>query len=92
VEAAFKLKDGSQVIGALSAKVITLQGIPHMISVTRDITERKQTEEALKQNYAEIERVNNVTVGREVRMVELKREVNTLLKAVGQPEKYRIAG
>ena len=63
-----------------------------MISVTRDITERKQTEEALKQNYAEIERVNNVTVGREVRMVELKREVNTLLKAVGQPEKYRIAG
>jgi len=56
------------------------------------ITERKHAEEALKQNYAEIERVNNVTVGREVRMIELKREVNALLKAAGQPEKYRIAG
>ena len=56
------------------------------------ITERKHAEEALKQNYAEIERVNNVTVGREVRMIELKREVNALLKAAGQPEKCRIAG
>ena len=60
--------------------------------VGRDITDRKLAEEALKQNYAEIERVNNVTVGREVRMIELKREVNALLKAAGQSEKYRIVG
>jgi diguanylate cyclase (GGDEF)-like protein/PAS domain S-box-containing protein len=44
-EAIFQQKDGSQIFGMMSAKIITLQGTPHIISVTRDITERKQAEE-----------------------------------------------
>ena len=57
-----------------------------------DITKRKKAEEALQKKYAEIERFHLVTVGREVRMIELKKEINALLKAAGQPEKYRIVG
>lgn len=56
----------------------------------RDITVRKHAEEVLRQKYAELERFNKVTVGREIRMIELKQEINALLKAAGQPAKYRI--
>jgi len=45
VEAVFQRKDGSQRDGMLSARIISLQGEPHIISVTRDITGRKQAEE-----------------------------------------------
>lgn len=40
-------KDGTERVGLLSAKIIHLQGIPHIISVTRDITGRKQVEQIL---------------------------------------------
>lgn len=46
LEARFRRKDGSIVYGLMSARVIPLQGTPHIISITRDITERKQAEEA----------------------------------------------
>jgi two-component system cell cycle sensor histidine kinase/response regulator CckA len=44
LEAKFRRKDGSLAYGQMSARVIMLQGVPHIISVTRDITERKQAE------------------------------------------------
>ena len=87
-------KDGkrfwaSVVFTALRDKDGALRGFG---KVTRDLTERKQTEAKLKQKYDEIERFNRVTVGREMRMIELKKEINGLLKASGQPEKYKIVG
>ena len=63
-----------------------------MLGTYIDITERKEVEEKLKQKYDELDRFNRVTVGREIRMIELKKEINGLLKAAGQPEKYVIAG
>jgi len=38
-----------------------------------DITSRKETEEQLRQNMAELTRFNRATVSRESRMVELKK-------------------
>ena len=32
--------------------------------------------------------MNKFLVGREIEMVELKKEVNALLRKLGQPEKY----
>lgn|GEM_PF-1002117 len=46
-EVRFKRKDGSLVEGLVSANTIHLQGVPHIISVTRDITSRKLWEEML---------------------------------------------
>jgi PAS domain S-box-containing protein len=57
-----------------------------------DITERKRTESELYQKCDELERFNNLVVGRELRMIELKAEINALLNAAGQPVKYRIIG
>jgi len=60
--------------------------------IFQDISSRKQAEEDLRKRYHELERVNRVTVGRELRMIELKAEINGLLRAQGKPEKYKIVG
>lgn len=47
LESVFKSKDGSLKTGLMSARIITLNNKPHILSVTRDITDRKKAEEAL---------------------------------------------
>jgi PAS domain S-box-containing protein len=64
-----------------------IRGAVHFIS---DITERKQNEELLNIKFNEIEQVNNLMVGRELKMIELKKEINKLLKKAGKKEKYKI--
>jgi len=49
LEAIFQRKDGSQFFGMLSAKAFQFLGVPHLLGVTRDITERKRLEEKLQQ-------------------------------------------
>ena len=44
LEAQFRKKDGSLITGLMSARVILLKGVPHIISITRDITELKKHE------------------------------------------------
>ncbi len=45
LEADFRMKDGSIKTGLMSANIINLQGEPHILSITRDITARKKAEE-----------------------------------------------
>lgn len=58
--------------------------------VDEDITERKKAEQALLAKMDELERFHKLTVGREITMVELKKEVNMLLNELGKKSKYRI--
>jgi PAS domain S-box-containing protein len=44
LEARFRRKDGSLATGLMSARMIVLNHVPHIISITRDITQRKQDE------------------------------------------------
>jgi PAS domain S-box-containing protein len=46
-EARFRHKDGSLVSGLMSASLLDIEGVPHILNVTRDITERKKIEEDL---------------------------------------------
>ncbi|MDQ5986407.1 MAG: Sensor histidine kinase RcsC [Syntrophus sp. SKADARSKE-3] len=48
VEAAFRMKNGDIRYGLMSASVIDLNGVPHILNITRDITDRKQVEDALR--------------------------------------------
>jgi PAS domain S-box-containing protein len=56
----------------------------------QDITERKHMEEELKQNVAELEQFSKLAVGREMKMIRLKEEINELLVQLGQGDKYKI--
>jgi PAS domain S-box-containing protein len=49
-ETRFNNKNGSEITGLLSAKLITLHGEPHLLSITRDISDRKKTEDALRES------------------------------------------
>jgi PAS domain S-box-containing protein len=58
-ETIFQRKDGSEITGLMSAKIITLQGSPHIISVTRDITDLKKSNEEIRLKNEELQRINS---------------------------------
>jgi PAS domain S-box-containing protein len=89
LEIRFKNKNGSSSTCLMSAKIILLHGVPHMIGIICDITERKQAEEILRQRNQELERFERLVVGRELRMVELKKQIASLKKQFDKLEKTK---
>lgn len=65
--------------------------LDHFVSVFDVITERKQAEAKLQEQLAELSRWHQASLGREDRILELKREVNDLLAQAGQPARYASA-
>jgi PAS domain S-box-containing protein len=67
------------------------QGNPlNSFGIVIDITESKQAEVDLQRKMDELLQFQRLTVGRELKMIELKKEINELLKGSGKDEKYRI--
>ncbi|HTP65885.1 MAG TPA: CheR family methyltransferase [Geobacteraceae bacterium] len=60
------------------------------VHVARDITEQKKAEEELHRHVDELERFNHASVGRELRMIELKKEVNELCNRAGEKPRYEL--
>ena len=60
----------------------------YLLGISEDITERKRAEEEIKKQLDELQRWHNATLGRETRILDLKREVNELLGKAGQPPRY----
>ena len=56
--------------------------------ILRNITEQKQVKEKLIIRNNELELFNEVTVDRELKMIQLKKEINELLEASGKNPKY----
>ncbi len=54
----------------------------------QDITERIKAQEEKEKQLDELKRWHNVTLGREMRIIELKREINGLLAKMGKPRRY----
>jgi PAS domain S-box-containing protein len=64
----------------------------HYLVQVQDVTERKQAEEKIKQQLLELQRWHSVTLDREGRVMDLKQEVNGLLKRLGEPGRYSSNG
>ena len=59
LEAVYKKKDGSLITALMSAKIILIKNVPHLLSVSRDITDIKLTREKLKKTVEKLEQTND---------------------------------
>lgn len=65
------------------------QGIPlRMLGINYDITEQKTAQQRIQLQLEELSRWHRITLGRETRILELKKEINALLQLAGQPPRY----
>lgn len=67
------------------------------ITIVEDIAERKRLKEQIRQKVSllenanrDLERFNRIAVGRELRMIEMKKEINTLCERLGEPPRYSL--
>jgi PAS domain S-box-containing protein len=88
VESAYRCKDGRVVAVEITQPAFQVQTRKAVLAYVRDVTERRENEEQLRKSMTELERFNRLMVGREVRVIELKKEVNDLRRALGQPPIY----
>ncbi|HPQ81160.1 MAG TPA: diguanylate cyclase, partial [bacterium] len=58
--------------------------------LVQDVTESKRSDAILRSKMAEVEQLNRFMMGRETRVIELKREINEILKKFGQPPRYSV--
>ena len=88
-------------VKSLSKIVLLRLGIVHgnligVVVVFHDVMEKRWVQEALHSTNAELERFNRVAVDRELRMIELrmielKKQINELCAQAGLPGRYPIA-
>lgn len=87
----FIAKDGRTVWLRDVVRVTMEAGRPVRLSgFTIDISDRKQAENILQSRNEELEQFNRAATGRELRMIELKQEINDLRRQQGQEAPYVI--
>ena len=94
-ETIFRVKSGAIINGLISGGIIQLRDGKCFLSVIRDISDRKRAEEMLRQQTEELrarndelELFNSAATGRELRMIELKQEINELCRRLGEPPRH----
>jgi PAS domain S-box-containing protein len=60
-------------------------------SIGEDITDRLVAEEVLARRAAELERFHRLSVGRELQMIELKKQINALASQLGHAPPYDLS-
>ncbi|MFB0520370.1 MAG: PAS domain-containing protein, partial [Desulfatiglandales bacterium] len=91
-ELPLRRKDGTVFWGSVTARVVYDKNRknPYFDCTIMDITERRKAEEEQRRLIKDLEETNKIMVGRELRMIELKEEVNKLSKELGRPEPYDV--
>ena len=77
-------KDGSPLWLSWRATYDKNDGVTYAIA--RDITDRKEADKKGKEHLEEIENINKLMVGRELKMIELKNEIEELKKDKASPQ------
>lgn len=83
-------KNGTTFYGSGSVMPLRNSGgaLRGFVKIIRDLTEAKHTQEALHRHMDELTRFNAAAVGRETRMIELKKEVNDLCARLNEQPRY----
>ncbi|MHB1033346.1 MAG: c-type heme family protein [Pirellulales bacterium] len=87
----YRRLDGTPFDTEVSFNALDWRGGKVLEMVVRDVTERKRIEEKMQATVGELERFNRLAVGREQKMLQLKREVNALLGSLGRDDKYEVS-
>ncbi len=88
VEADFIAKDGTATPHLFTGKLFIIENEPYLIGMGMDISDLKRIETNLRKSNAELEAFNKMAVGREKRMIELKRMINELSEKLGENPPY----
>lgn len=90
-------KDGSEFPVEISLSYVNTSSGILIFSLITDISVRKNAEaqihqkaELLADANRELERFNRIAVGRELRMIEMKKEINALCERLGEPPRYSL--
>ena len=70
--------------------LLTNPAVAGVVLTARDVTASKHAARELQERLDELTRFNRAAIGRELRMIELKQEVNALCVAAGQPPRYPV--
>jgi len=89
-EQVLRRHDGREIPILKTVTEIEMNGEPVLLETFVDVTEYKRAKEELTAKMKEFEGFNKLAVGRELRMIELKEEVNRLLAEIGKDVKYEI--
>ena len=85
------LGDGGLYLSGNASLIYDSDGqVAGAIESLRDTTKRKHLEEEMKRNLEELERFNKLAIGRELKMIQLKEEINELMIQLDKVEKYKI--
>jgi PAS domain S-box-containing protein len=85
LESIFRCKDGSLKTSLMSACIIRIKGEPHILSITRDITERKKATEELiesKKKYQQIVETaieGIISLDRDARITFISQQMSAML-------------
>jgi|GEM_PF-3499377 len=71
-------KDGKIIYCDINSKLVEINDRDCLVGFFRDITDKKKSDEELRKRTEELERFNRLAVGRELKMMELKKKVKEL--------------
>lgn len=84
-------KDGRKILVEVRESPVLKDGkVVSIVGSLTDITERKAAEQKVKEKMNHLRRLNRAMAGREDRMIELKKEINDLMKKAGEKPPYNL--
>ncbi len=84
-------KNGSKFFGSGSMVPLRERGaVKGYVTIIRDLTATKRAQDELRDHVDELTRFNAAAVGREERMIALKKEINALAARLGEAARYKV--
>lgn len=81
-------KNGTIIYMDITSTFIELEGTRFLVGFFNNVSARMEAEQSLRLKVEELEYLNTLMTGREVKMIALKKEINVLCAELGKPPRY----